>query len=320
MASIKKRGDSWRVQVKHLGKRVTKSFKLKASAIAWAHEQEGLLHTKTMVDGKHSVREALERYRDEESYKKTGARWEIIRINKFLRTLPFVDKALQDLTVDDITRWRNKQTNKGSTVRREMVLLDSILGTARKEWGWLLVNPMDDVAKPSDGRPRSRLITDEEIEKMCEALSFVDGEPVVLKTQEVAVAFLLAIETAMRSGELMSLTPDQVDLKKRVAHLDKTKNGDERDVPLSYRAVELFRMVPNCFSLTDASRDTLFRKARTKAGLSGFTFHDARALALTRLAKKVDVLTLARIAGHRNIKSLMVYYRESAEDIAKRLG
>ena len=79
-------------------------------------------------------------------------------------------------------------------------------------------------------------------------------------------------------------------------------------------------MVPQGFTLTDASRDTLFRKARTKAGLTGFTFHDARALALTRLAKKVDVLTLARIAGHRNLKSLMVYYRESAEDIAKRLG
>lgn len=306
--------------MKHLGKRVTKTFKLKASAIAWAHEQEGLLHTKTMVDGRHSVREALERYRDEESVKKPGVKWEQIRINKFLRTLPFVDKALPDLTVDDISKWRNAQTNKGSTVRREMVLLDSVLGAARKEWGWLLVNPMDDVAKPSGGRPRSRLITDEEVEKICEALGYADDKPVDMKTQEVAVAFLLSIETAMRSGELLSLTPDQVDLKRRVAHLYKTKNGDERDVPLSYRAVDLFRKVPKGFSLTDASRDTLFRKARTKAGLSGFTFHDARALALTRLAKKVDVLTLARIAGHRNIKSLMVYYRESAEDIAKRLG
>lgn len=320
MATISKRGPSWYARVYVKGDRVTKSFRLKAQAVAWAQEQEAIGEGTKIYGPRFTVREALERYRDEESYKKQGARWEIIRINKFLRTLPFVDKALPDLTVDDITRWRNSQSNKGSTVRREMVLLDTVLGAARKEWGWLLVNPMDDVAKPSGGRPRSRLITDEEVAKICEALGYADDKPVDMKTQEVAVAFLLSIETAMRSGELLSLTPDRVDLKKRVAHLYKTKNGDERDVPLSYRAVDLFRKVPKGFSLTDASRDTLFRKARSKAGLSGFTFHDARALALTRLAKKVDVLTLARIAGHRNIKSLMVYYRESAEDIAKRLG
>lgn len=319
MATFTKRGPSWYARVYLKGQRVTKSFRLKAQAVAWAQEQEAIGEGTKVYGPRFSLRETLERYSEEESAKKPGARWEQVRINKFLRTLPFLDKALPDITVDDISKWRNKQTNKSSTVRREMVLLDSILGTARKEWGWLLVNPMDDVAKPSESRPRSRLITDEEIDLMCEALGFEDGEPVILKNQEVAVAFLISIETAMRSGELLSLTPDQINLKKRVAHLDKTKNGDERDVPLSYRAVELFRMVPNGFSLTAATRDVLFRKARSKAGLSGFTFHDSRALALTRLAKKVDVLTLARIAGHRSLKSLMVYYRESAEDIAKRL-
>ncbi|WP_161728038.1 tyrosine-type recombinase/integrase [Methylibium sp. T29] len=65
--------------------------------------------------------------------------------------------------------------------------------------------------------------------------------------------------------------------------------------------------------------DALFRKARKTAGLEGFTFHDARATALTRMAKKVDVLQLARISGHKDIKMLMVYYRETSADIAKNL-
>lgn len=319
MASIKKRGDSWRVQVKHLGMRRSKSFKVKAQALAWGQDQELTLSANETIVGQHTVRQALEKYRDEESDKKEGARWEKIRIEKFLRTLPFVDTLLVDLTAADIATWRNAQTNKGATVRREMVIVDVVLEAARKEWLWLRVNPMKDVTKPGESRPRTRLITEAEITSMCVGLAFKEGEPVQLKKQEVAVAFLLAIETAMRSGELLSLTPDQVDLTRRVAHLNKTKNGDEQDVPLSARAVELFKMVPGCFSVSGGSRDALFRKARGEMNLAGFTFHDARALALTRLSRKVDVLTLARIAGHRSLKSLMVYYRESAEDIALRL-
>lgn len=49
-------------------------------------------------------------------------------------------------------------------------------------------------------------------------------------------------------------------------------------------------------------------------------FHDSRAEALTRLARKVDVMTLARISGHKDLRVLLeTYYRESAADIAKRL-
>jgi integrase len=49
--------------------------------------------------------------------------------------------------------------------------------------------------------------------------------------------------------------------------------------------------------------------------LDGFVFHDARASALTRMSKKLDVLTLARVSGHRNINQLMTYYRETAAEI-----
>ena len=54
--------------------------------------------------------------------------------------------------------------------------------------------------------------------------------------------------------------------------------------------------------------------------IKGLTFHDSRAYALTALARKVDVLTLAKISGHRDLRILSnTYYRESAEDIAQRL-
>ena len=98
-----------------------------------------------------------------------------------------------------------------------------------------------------------------------------------------------------------------------------TKNGDARAVPLSGRAQKLIALCPS-YTIDGPMLDALFRKARKKAGLYGFTFHDSRATALTRMARSVDVLTLAKISGHRDVNMLsQVYYREKPEDIAKRL-
>ena len=126
----------------------------------------------------------------------------------------------------------------------------------------------------------------------------------------------------MRSGEIVGLTWERVDLERRVAHLPLTKNGTARDVPLSQEAVRLLEALPRltpAFGLTDAQRDILWRKLRARAKVDGLTFHDARHQAITNLAKKLDVLPLARMVGHRDIRQLMTYYNETAEDLAKRL-
>ncbi|WP_413789988.1 site-specific integrase [Bordetella pertussis] len=156
------------------------------------------------------------------------------------------------------------------------------------------------------------------------ALGWEEGQKVVTARQQTAVCFLLSLETAMRSGELLSLEHSQVDLKKRVAQLDQTKNGDRRAVPLSSRAVALFKSLAGLndvkvFTITPALRDVYFRQGKAIAEVDGATFHDARATALTRLSKKLSILELARMVGHRDPRSLMIYYRESAADIAKKL-
>ncbi|WP_058048192.1 tyrosine-type recombinase/integrase [Janthinobacterium sp. Ant5-2-1] len=71
--------------------------------------------------------------------------------------------------------------------------------------------------------------------------------------------------------------------------------------------------------MTDESRDSLFRKAVTRAGIEGLIFHDARHEAITRLAKKLNILELARMVGHKDIRQLQVYYNETAAEIAKKL-
>ena len=73
------------------------------------------------------------------------------------------------------------------------------------------------------------------------------------------------------------------------------------------------------FTLTSALLDAYYRQGRDLAGIKRPTFHDARATAITRLSKKLDILELARMVGHRDPRSLMVYYRQSATDIAAKL-
>jgi integrase len=91
---------------------------------------------------------------------------------------------------------------------------------------------------------------------------------------------------------------------------------------LSSRAVSLLEALPKLdpvFGLSSRQLDVLFRKLRDRAGVEGLTFHDSRHAAITALSRKLDVLALARMVGHTDLRQLRVYYNESAEELAKRL-
>ena len=236
------------------------------------------------------------------------------------RKLP--DKTLRDARLR--TQAQRRQTTVApATVAREMNLLRSVLETARKEWRWLRTNPMADVSWPKSPKGRARRITPEEEADLTAALG-VATLRADTATQRVGLAFLLALETAMRSGEILALTWPNVHLADQYVHLPRTKNGDARDVPLSKRAVEILRVLPlgfgPVFQLDAAARDALWRKARAKTPHRDIHFHDSRAEAIWRLSKKLDVLELARVIGHRDINSLLIYYRASASAMAQKLG
>lgn len=103
------------------------------------------------------------------------------------------------------------------------------------------------------------------------------------------------------------------------AEICKTRKS--RIVPLSAKAREIIERQTEenpVFGLKASSLDTLFRKARDAALIKGATFHDTRRTALTRLAKKMPVMELAKISGHRDVRLLLnVYYSPTVEDLAK---
>lgn len=321
MASIRKlKTGKFRAEIYHQGRRASKVFPTRTAARDWAARQEYLIKeaSDALVDY-GTFGELLQRYAREVSPTKRGERWEIIRLRKIGRD-PIAAIRLSDLGPADFSAWRDQRLKEvaPASVIREMQLMSSALNVARRDWGMIEVNPLSDVRKPSKPPPRDRLPTQDEIER----LEHAAGTDLRNATARAYHAFRFAIETAMRAGEIVGLDWDRVDLERRVAHLEHTKNGRSRDVPLSSEAIRLLECLPKLdpvFGLDSTSLDALWRKIKGRANVNDLKFHDSRHAAITRLSKKLDVLALARMVGHSDLRMLQVYYNESAEDLAKRL-
>lgn len=310
------------MQVCAKGQRDSATFKTKQEAAAWALEREAQM-TGVKLPAK-SLGDAMMRFARFVAPGRAGGDWEIIRL-KAMQEWPIAGRRLENLAGNDFADWRDGrlETRKPGTVAREMNLLRSVLEHARRDWHWIRANPMQDVRWPAVPKGRKRRISDAEVTAISAAFGVGESLPAETATQRVGLAFLFALETAMRSGEICALTWDNVFLSSRYVVLPRTKNGDEREVALSSRAVAILEALPRrdgtAFGLDDSMRDALWRKNRPPAHRD-IHFHDSRAEAIYRLSKKLDVLQLARMIGHRDIRSLMIYYDESASDMAKRLG
>jgi integrase len=323
MATVNRHGKGWRAQIRRQGhKPLSKTFRTKGQAWSWAELTErAILEGRAGILPKHTLKEALERFAREVSPKHKGERWERVRLLKMGRR-PMAGKIIHQVSTTDLSAERDARLEEVSagTVRREMGLLGQVFDIARREWKWISVNPMADVKKPPPPKPKPRPMPQAAIGDMVDELW---GTPA---GREVAMAFLLGIESAMRPWEMMSLERPQIDLATRVARLEETKNGDEREVPLSTVAADILEVLlatnpgPRVFSISAGTVTTLWGEARKRTPYAGLHFRHSRREGIRRLSKKLDILELARTVGHRDLKSLMIYYSASASELAQKLG
>lgn len=319
MASIRKRGTSWRVELYRDGARESATFPTKQQAAAWAHQREAEMGGERLPE--HTVKDALRRYAREVSPSHKGERWELARLGLLERD-PLAAVRLPSLRATHVADWKQRrlQDVSGASVAREMTLLRSVFEIARREWGWLHANPAADVKKPTAPPSRKRRISQDEADRIMLACGVTDLEAVTALNRG-GLAFAFALETAMRAGEILGLT--WADVRPKSVALPMTKNGDAREVPLSLRAREILAALPRdkatCFDLDAGTRDVLFRRARDATGIPDLHFHDTRAEAIWRLSKKLDVMELARVIGHRDLRSLLIYYQTTADELADRL-
>jgi integrase len=332
MATPKKTAQgTWRIQIEVSGTRDGATFQTAREARDWAAKRTTEL--RALASGKggtvKTLDDALARYAEEVTPSKRGWSKELVRIKAFRtseahRLLPR-RKTLSDISATDLATWRDARlkVNARGSVLRDMNLLSDVFNKCGPaEWGWITTHPLKEVRRPQNPDHRERLISEEEIAKVLEKLG-ESGGPVRTVSQAVGVCFRVALETGMRAGELCGLTWARVMGDYVILHT--TKNGKPRQVALTPEAKALIERMQGwdsetVFGVTSQSLDALFRKARNRAELSGFTFHDSRHTAATRLARRIQVLDLCRMFGWSDPKRAMIYYNASAADIARVLA
>lgn len=337
MASITQyRGKTWRVVIRRTGfPSVSKTFTNKAMAQEWARKTESEMDARTFqavrATHKDTIRAVFEKFREEVVPNRNGARWENVRINRFLKEASWMDRRVDQLRAVDIRDWRNERLKEVSaaTVNREMNLISGIFSHAIKEFGTPMpVNPCHQVSRPAGhDKARSRRWSQGEIDAILKATDWAEDKRPTSAREYVPWAVLLAIETAMRLGELTSMTVADFDPENRAVHLERTKNGDPRSVPLSTKALKWLTFLvegraadEKIIPYTSESVGVYFREVRDAVGLSDLRFHDTRHEAATRLSKKLsNVLELSAVTGHRSLASLRRYYNPLPSELASKL-
>jgi integrase len=264
----------------------------------------------------------IERYLVEVTPTLKGAKEDTIRLRAVMRH-PICKLILTAVTPTCIAKFRDERLQQvsSSTVIRDLACLSAIIGHARREWSINIENPVSRVRKPSAPAGRDRVLTSAEEARLLDAL-----RPTGRRSPWLYPLVVLALETAMRRGELLGLRWQDVNLVKRIATLHDTKNGEGRVVPLSSRAVEILKALPRSISghvipMTPFAACAAFDRATDRANIDGLRFHDLRHTAITRMAEKLpNVIELAAVSGHKSLRMLQRYYHPRAEDLAHKLG
>lgn len=274
------------------------------------------------------LRTALDHYRTTVSILKKGYEQEKYRIEQiqksFLGVMP-----VRSITSVDVARFRderlatiNPRTGKPlatSTVRLEMSLLSNFFDIARIEWGLVDANPVSNVRKPKPPPGRDRRLTARE-ERLI--LRYCHGH----SNPELYSIVVIALESAMRQGEILNLRWEHINLKSRIAHLPETKNGSKRDVPLSVKARDaLVRMGAQSkgrvFRYTARGLKSTWRFMLKRLTIEDLHFHDLRHEAISRLFElgTLDVMEIAAISGHKSLAMLKRYTHLKAQRLVRKL-
>jgi integrase len=324
MASIRARSNKWQARIIRKGHpTIAKTFLTRQDAEKWARSLEIEIDRGTYINKSYAektqFKEILQKYLNDVVPQMRSAETQAIRFRKLMKH-PIAEVNMAQLSPKHMADYRDERLKviKPNTVIRELAILSSVINHARREWGLNVINPVTMIKKPSSTQGRDRILNDEELGRL-----FIQLEKISPWYKPLAE---FALETAMRRGELMSLLWANINFEKCVAFLPLTKNGDSRYVPLSSKAIRTLKLLPRdiegrVFPLNKSSVSVLFLRAARRAKVEDIHFHDLRHMALTNLSIKfTNILELASISGHRELKMLQRYVHIKAEDLVQKLG
>jgi integrase len=327
MATFRFRSSRWQARVRRQGHPdETRSFLTHKEAERWARTVESGIDHGSFISPtqakKTTLGDLIQRYIAEVLPSMKGATDDTIRLKAICRR-PICRNSIAALSPAKIAAYRDlrlKEVAPG-TVVRELAYLSSIINHGRREWGIHANNPVALVRKPTQPKGRERVLSLAERERL-----LVELQPTGRRNTWMPSVVILALETAMRRSELLALRWGNINLERRTATLQMTKNGESRIVPLSTTAIQTLTSMPQSvcgavFPITSCALAANFDNAVERAKLPDLHFHDLRHTAITNMANKLpNLIELAAVSGHKSLKMLQRYYHPDVEDLARKLG
>ncbi len=309
-----RRGKTYWISVQYQGKRIYVSLKTDNRRLAEK------LHAKVltdMVEGRYfekvKSREVTFREMVDKYMKKYQKSRDITSLSSLMPVFGIL--TLAEITTEKISDYIDDRLEKvkPATVYQEFALMRRMFNVARREWKWVRDNPAADLSFTVGNRnARDRWLTYQEEDALLMSAS----------PQWVGQVILFALHTGMRRGEILSLKWSSVDLRRKLMTVEKSKNGNKRTIPMSETMFNMLRGV-NVNDISNfvfphsvgALKDA-FPRARDRAKLIDFKFHDLRHTFATRLVQNgVDLYKVKELLGHKTIAMTMRYAHHYPESL-----
>jgi integrase len=276
----------------------------------------------------HTFDELMEKYLDEHS-----------RVNKTQRCymndkiyVRHLKKMLSGLTLDRVTpqlisQYKSMRLSNGKspqTVKHEMNCLTHAFNLAVREWDWINYNPCLKVQKPKVNNKIMRWLTDDEEKRLLDASKdYLHGQ--------LPAIIMLALQTGMRQGEILTLKWENIDMFKRAITIMQSKTNEPKTIPLNDTGFNVLlckgkvvNMSGYVFTTQNGTRvhssnlQREFWKVLEKAKVESFRFHDLRHTFATRLVQSgVDLYSVSKLLGHKDIKTTQRYAHHHIDSLRK---
>ena len=330
MATIRKRGTRWQVQVRRISSpTLSKSFINRKDAEAWARQTEikvdrqELPHDPRQL-AEHTLGDLVIRYRDTITPLKRAAKVETFVLNAFLKH-PICQRRMSDLSLSDFNSYRDERLTqvKALSLKRMLSPIQNLFEVAKTDWELpIRENLVTKLKLNCLSNRRERRLKEGDLEKLHLA---------VVKTQNPMIwpIVLLALETGLRRSEMLSARWLHLDSRNRVLVIPRAKNGHSRTIPLSNAALAVFesrrgtseQIGDRIFPLSANAFRLAWERLRHRAGLDDLHFHDLRHEAISRFFEMgLTYPEVALLSGHRDTRMLFRYGHAQHQRILQTFG
>ena len=222
MATIRKRGNCYHVQIRRRGQSITRTVDRLATAKSWIPKIEGDIERHLYIESsgleKTTLLKLLERYEKQISPSHKGQQVEAYRLGTLKRRLDSI--RLIHLTSKEIACYRDirLQEVSPSSLKRELSILSRVLTIASRDWGISIPqNPVSMISLPKADKARTRRLEAGEKERLLQSAN-----------PELHRIISLALEMGMRRGEILCIKKSHINFNKSVLFIPSTKTDTPR--------------------------------------------------------------------------------------------